>query len=188
MRRLLPPEAVSRLLGERKPLLDGDRSALRNRTGLGMARPGGLNGRGPAEPSYMKKRTAGHIGNDDLRRHARRLVRSVCAGSESRGRLTSGMPRSSPARFSMACCGSAFCTTSRSSGKGPHGTHANALLVPARTVLVRAQEERSLVRQGRRELDDLGFAVAEVHHGRIGRGEVRSSDAEAGGTDAASRS
>ena len=25
-----------------------------------------------------------------------------------------------------------------------------------------------VVRQGRRELDDLGFAVAEVHHGRLG--------------------
>ena len=40
VRRLPPaPEAVARLLGERKPLADGDRSALRNRAGFRMARP-----------------------------------------------------------------------------------------------------------------------------------------------------
>ena len=31
----------------------------------------------------------------------------------------------------------------------------------------------------------MGFSVAEVHHGRSRRGEVRSSHAEAGGADAA---
>ena len=54
------PEAVARLLGERKPrLLVTDPpygieldSEWRDRAGL--------NGCGPAEPSYMKKRTAGH--------------------------------------------------------------------------------------------------------------------------------
>jgi DNA modification methylase len=46
-------------------------------------------------------------------------------------------------------------------------------------LLVCSQEERSLVRETGQELDDLGFAFAEVHHGRIGRGEVRSSDPEA---------
>ncbi len=59
---------------------------------------------------------------------------------------------------------------------------------PARALLVRAQEERALVRKGRRELDHLGFAVAEIHHGRIGGREVRSSHAETGGADAAAHS
>ena len=52
-------------------------------------------------------------------------------------------------------------------------------------MLVRAEEERALVRQGGRELDDLGGAVAEVRHGWERRNEVRSPDAETGGTDAA---
>jgi hypothetical protein len=36
-------------------------------------------------------------------------------------------------------------------------SHANALLVPARAVLVRAQEKRAMVWQGRGELDRLGL-------------------------------
>jgi hypothetical protein len=34
-------------------------------------------------------------------------------------------------------------------------------------VLVRPKEKRSLVWEGRRELHDLGFAIAEVHHGGV---------------------
>src|SRR5579859_2492519 len=49
--------------------------------------------------------------------------------------------------------------------------------------MVCAQEECAVVRQGGREYDDLGLAVAEVHHGRIEGRQVRSSDTEAGGVD-----
>jgi hypothetical protein len=42
-----------------------------------------------------------------------------------------------------------------------------------------------VVRQGRRELHGVGFGFAEVHHGGIGRREVRPPDAEAGRSDAA---
>ena len=42
------------------------------------------------------------------------------------------------------------------------------LLVCPRALLVRPKEKCSLVREGGRELDHLEFAIAEVHHGRIG--------------------
>jgi hypothetical protein len=44
----------------------------------------------------------------------------------------------------------------------------NALLVPARALLVRSKEKRSLVREAGREPDDLEFALAEIHDGGIG--------------------
>src|ERR1051326_5563446 len=42
-------------------------------------------------------------------------------------------------------------------------------------MLVRAESECTVVRQGRRELHHLVFAVSKVHHGRVRRGEVRPS-------------
>src|ERR1022692_4569790 len=48
-----------------------------------------------------------------------------------------------------------------------------------------AEEERTLVWEGRRELDRLGFRVTKVHHGRLRRGQVRPSDAIADRSDAA---
>ena len=41
-----------------------------------------------------------------------------------------------------------------------------------RAVLVRTEEERAVVRQGRRELDDLGGAAPEVRYGRERRDEI----------------
>src|ERR1022692_3520114 len=70
-------------------------------------------------------------------------------------------------------------------GQATHGPDQIAVLVSARTVLVCQEEECSLVRKARREFHGLGFAVAEVYYGRIGRREVRSSDPEAGRSDAA---
>jgi hypothetical protein len=49
-----------------------------------------------------------------------------------------------------------------------NGPHQDALLVCSRALLVRAKEKRALVWEGRRKLYDLGFTVAQVHHG--GRG------------------
>ena len=49
------------------------------------------------------------------------------------------------------------------------GTARFRRLPKHRTVLlVRAQEERTMVWQGRREFDHLGFAFAQIHHGRVG--------------------
>src|SRR6185437_4639803 len=69
--------------------------------------------------------------------------------------------------------------------QGSDSANPDALLVSARALLVRAKEERPLVRQARRELDCLGLSVPEVHYGRFGRGKVRPSDPEANGGDAA---
>ena len=110
------PEAVSRLLGERQPFLMVTDPPYGIELDSEWRDRAGLNGRGPAEPSYLKQRTEGASANQHLGRHARRLVRGICAGSQSRSGLMSGTPRNSPARFSMACCESASCTISRSSG------------------------------------------------------------------------
>jgi hypothetical protein len=47
-----------------------------------------------------------------------------------------------------------------------------------------AQEERAVVRQSRRELDGVGFAIAQVHHGRLRRREVRPPDPKTSPADA----
>jgi ParB-like chromosome segregation protein Spo0J len=63
--------------------------------------------------------------------------------------------------------------------------HASTFTREVLNGLLREEKERALVREGRRELDNLGFALAQVHHGRQRRGEVRPSHAEAGRFDAA---
>ncbi len=161
-------EAVSRLLGERKPFLMVTDPPYGIELDSEWRDRAGLNGRGPAEPSYLKHRTKGHqettISGDTRAdwSEAFALVPS----------LRSGL---CVARIEVHPRGSRWFAADRLSassadhlGQGAHGAHENALLVPARAVLVRPKEERSLVREGRRELDDLEFAVAEVHHGRIG--------------------
>jgi hypothetical protein len=52
-------------------------------------------------------------------------------------------------------------------------------------VLVRAEEERSVVWQGRREFHDLGVPKSEIHLRRLRRREVRPPHPEACGTHAA---
>jgi DNA modification methylase len=41
-------------------------------------------------------------------------------------------------------------------------------------MLVRAEEERAMVRKGRQEFHDLGFTESEIHHGLLRGREVRS--------------
>jgi hypothetical protein len=76
-------------------------------------------------------------------------------------------------------------TRSRSSGtKAGPGSRASTTgisMTPAGTCLRRTP----VVRQGRRELNRLGFALTQVHHGWIRRGAVRPSDAKACRADAA---
>ena len=63
----------------------------------------GLNGCGPAEPSYLKKRTAGH-------------TEATISGDTRAGRPTSGTLRNSRGRCWTGCCGLALSITSKSSG------------------------------------------------------------------------
>jgi len=78
-------EAVTRLLGERKPrLLVTDPpygieldSEWRDRAGL--------NGCGPAAPRYFEKAYEGAYGDNDFRRHTRRLVGGVRFGAQPGG-------------------------------------------------------------------------------------------------------
>ena len=153
------PEAVARLLGERKPFLMVTDPPYGIELDSEWRDRAGLNGCGPAEASYMKHRTEGHT-KPRSRRYTSRLVGSLRAGAQPADRLRLARIRSSRARSSTACCGSASCTTSRSSGTRAGPFSPDALLVPARALLVRPEEERAVVREGRRELDDLGFAVA----------------------------
>jgi hypothetical protein len=162
------PEAVARLLGERQPgLLVTDPpygialdSEWRDRAGL--------NGCGPAEASYMKHRTKGHTNtsiSSDTRAdwsEAFALVPSlqvayVWHASVFTREVLDGLLRISflyPQQIILE--------------QRPDGAHPHSLLVPTRAVLVCAEEECALVRQGRRELHGLGFTLAQVHHGRVG--------------------
>jgi len=70
-------------------------------------------------------------------------------------------------------------------GQRADGADKNVVLVSARAVLVRAEEERALVREGRRKLYDLDLSLAEVHHGRFRRDQIRSPNSKACRTDAA---
>src|SRR5713101_5637531 len=57
----LSPEAVARLLGDRKPRLMVTDPPYGISLDSEWRDRAGLNGCGPAEPSYMKKRTRGHV-------------------------------------------------------------------------------------------------------------------------------
>jgi hypothetical protein len=176
-------EAVARLLGERKPRLMVTDPPYGIELDSEWRDRAGLNGHGAAEPSYMKKRTQGTT-KRAFQAISRRLVGSLLAGAESRGRLRL-------ARIEIHARGPRWAATHRLPAppadhleQGPNGAHTHALLVSARTLLVRQKKERAVARQSRRELDDLGFGIAEVHHGRFGRRQVRSSNTEASGPDA----
>jgi hypothetical protein len=48
----------------------------------------------------------------------------------------------------------------------PDRLNAHALLVPTRALLVCPKEERALVRQSWRGLNDPGFALSKIHYGQ----------------------
>jgi ParB-like nuclease domain len=108
-------EDVARLLGERKPILMVTDPPYGIELDSEWRDRAGLNGHGPAEPSYMKHRTKGHT--ETTIRGDTRLIgprrSSWCLACRSR---TSGMPRSSRARSWMDCCASDSFTTSKSFG------------------------------------------------------------------------
>ena len=104
---------------------DGDRSAVRYRAGFRVARSRWAERLRAGRAELHEEADGGPHRNHDLRRHARRLVGSIRAGAEPRGRVRLARVASSRAKCSTDCCGSAFCITSRSSG------------TKARTVLTR---------------------------------------------------
>ena len=124
-------EAVARLLGERKPRLMVTDPPYGIELDSEWRDRAGLNGCGPAEPSYMKKRTQGPHRDHDLRRHARRLVGSLRARAQPRGGLRL-------ARLEVHARSSRRPAAHRVPSppadhleQGPDGAYANALLVPA---------------------------------------------------------
>ena len=150
------PEDVARLLGERKPQLMITDPPYGIELDSEWRDRAGLNGCGPAEASYMKHRTEGHTEttiSGDTRAdwsEAFELVPSlqiayVWHASVFTREVLNGLLRIGflyPQQIIW--------------NKGPHGAYAHPLLVSARAVLVCPEEERAVVREGRRELDRLG--------------------------------
>ena len=178
------PEAVATLLGDRKPALLVTDPPYGIELDSEWRDRAGLNGCGPAEASYMKQPDRGPHRNNHLGRHAGRLVRSLRTGAEPRRSPTSGTHRCSPAKFWMAFCGSASCIRSRSSGtraeRCSRGRTTGISMSRAGT------SERRMRRGSGRpaRTPPSGIRLAEVHHGRLGRREVRPSNAEARRSDA----
>ncbi|HEY2841937.1 MAG TPA: hypothetical protein VGJ26_22450, partial [Pirellulales bacterium] len=161
------PEVVARLLCERKPRLMMTDPPYGIELDSEWRDRAGLNGHGPAEPSYMKKRTVGHtetaISGDTAPTGRRHL-----GWSPASMRLTSGTRRSLRAKSWTACCASASSTISRLSGTRSDRAYTHFVLVSARALLVRTEEERPVVREGGRELDCLGIAQPQIHNGFFG--------------------
>src|SRR5580700_3434377 len=86
---------------------------------------------------------AGAQGNQYLGRHARRLVRSLCTGAESAGGIRVACLEVHPRGPRWPAQDRVPASPADYLGQGKSSTHENALLVPARAVLVCAEEERS---------------------------------------------
>jgi hypothetical protein len=158
-------DAVAQLLGDRKPKLMVTDPPYGIELDTEWRDRAGLNGCGPAEASYMKQRTKGHTETSisgDTRAdwsQAFELVPSIQIA------YVCTLPSSREVLDGLIRIGFLYYPQQIIWDKA-HGPDANSLLVSARALLVCAQEERGVVRQGRRELDRLGFRIAEVHHGR----------------------
>ena len=148
------PEFVSRLLGDRRPFLLVTDPPYGIKLDSEWRDKAGLNKHGPARARYLKRRTKGHQ-ETTISGDARADWYS-CRASKSG---TYSTHRSSLGRYSMACCGSASCTISRSSGiRGERCSPERTIgfsTNPAGT----CEKNRSVVRETWRELDDLEFAV-----------------------------
>ncbi len=162
------PEDVARLLGDRKPLLMVTDPPYGIELDSEWRDKAGLNGCGAAEPSYMKHRTEGHESttiSGDTRAdwsEAFELVPSIQSAYVWHASKFTPRSPGRPAAHRLPA------PPADHLGQGPHGAHTDPLLVPARALLVCAEEECAVVREGRRELHHLAFAIAEIYHGRIG--------------------
>jgi hypothetical protein len=97
----LRAEDVSLLLGERKPILMITDPPYGVELDSEWRDRAGLNGHGPAEPSY--NRTKGHT-ETTISGDPAPTGRKPSSWSRAFRSPTSGMPRSSPEKFSMAYC------------------------------------------------------------------------------------
>jgi ParB/Sulfiredoxin domain len=179
------PQIVGRLLGDAKPqLLITDPpygieldSEWRDRAGL--------NGCGPAEASYMKHRTEGHT--------------ETTISGDTRADWSEAFALVPDLQVGYIWHASKF-TREVLDGLLRIGFvhHQQIIWNKGRTVLTRSlywfqhepcwfvrKKNAPWSRQSRGELNRLGFALAEVHHGGIGRRQVRSPHSKADGGDAA---
>src|SRR5262245_53726336 len=102
--------------------------------------------------------------NNDFRRYAGRLVGSLRVGSLDRNGVRMARQRVLSRSAERPRAYRFLVPAADYLEQGPHRSHQDTLLVWARTLLVRAKEECTLVRQGRRKFHHLGVAVTEVHH------------------------
>ena len=127
----------------------------------------GLNGCRPAETSYVSADQRAHR-DIDFGRHARRLVRRLCAGSQSRSCLRFPRIEIHPRGPRRLAADRIPAPPANHLGQRPAGAHPHPLLVPTRANLVRPEEECPVVWKTRKELNHLGVAFAQVHYGRLG--------------------
>jgi hypothetical protein len=181
------PQAVARLLGERQPILLVTDPPYGVELDSEWRDRAGLNGCGPAQACYMKHRTEGHTEttiSGDTRAdwsEAFELVPSlqiayVWHASKFTREVLTGLLRIGFEHHQQIIWDKGRTVLTRTLYWFQH-----------EPVLVCTQEERAMVRQGRRELHHLGVALAEIHYGRLRRAKVRSPDAEARGSNAASQ-
>ena len=171
-------EDVARLLGEAKPLLMVTDPPYGIELDSEWRDKAGLNGCGAAEPSYMKKRTAGH--------------ESTTISGDTRADWSEAFELVPSIQSAYVWHASKF-TREVLDGLLRIGFlhHQQIIWDKGRTVLTRTHywfqhEPCWYVRKKNapwfgkawREQHDLAFTVTEVHHGRLGRGEVRSSHPE----------
>jgi hypothetical protein len=109
------PEAVSRLLGDQKPFLMVVDPPYGIELDSEWRDRANLNKRGPAEPSYLQHRTKGHQETVSPATRARTGRKHLLWFRVSKSGAY-GMRRSSRARFSTVCCGSASFIISKLSG------------------------------------------------------------------------
>src|SRR5579871_5103032 len=178
------PEAIARLLGDRRPFLLVTDPPFGIELDSEWRDRAGLNGHGPAEPSYMKRRTEGHTRtsiSSDTRAdwsEAFALVPNLQIGyvwhaSKFTREVLDGLLRIGFLHHQQIIWDKGRTVLTRTHYWFQHA------------VLVRPEEERAMVRQARRELHSLGLCLSEIHHGRIGRAEMRPPDPKAGRSDAA---
>jgi hypothetical protein len=157
---------VARLLGDHKPRLMTTDPPYGISLDSEWRDRAGLNKHGPAEASYMKKRTEGHR-DHYLRRHARRLVGGVRAGAQPRGDLLLARQRLHARGSRRPRADRLLVPAADHLGQGANGADAHALLVSARAMLVRPKEECAVVWKSWRELDGLAVAESKIHNGRL---------------------
>jgi ParB-like chromosome segregation protein Spo0J len=121
---------VARLLGDSKPRLMVTDPPYGISLDSEWRDRAGLNSCGAAEPSYMKKRSAGHT-ETSISGHEGRLVRSLRTRAEPRGRLRIPCERVYARGARRAFANRVSLPATDHMGQGPNGAHPHSLLVSA---------------------------------------------------------